>query len=243
MENLILKELGYTEREIRVYEALLSLGKTTAGPIAAKAKLAHTKVYDTLQRLVDKGLVSFIIISKTKYFLAEDPNEILNKYDEKRERIKESVENLSLKIRYSEQKQEAIVHEGYNAIKSLFNRIASELKKDDFYYGFALKEKYKETSAPLFLSNFHKKLEEKKIDDKIIASYDVKRQVKEAYKGNNNINIKFLDQRAPVGVAIIKDKIIQVIWSDLPTAIEITSSQLHKYYLEYFEQMWKQAKK
>ena len=87
MENLILKELGYTEREIRVYEALLSLGKTTAGPIAAKAKLAHTKVYDTLQRLVDKGLVSFIIISKTKYFLAEDPNEILNKYDEKRERI------------------------------------------------------------------------------------------------------------------------------------------------------------
>ena len=44
-------------------------------------------------------------------------------------------------------------------------------------------------------------------------------------------------------LAIIKDKIIQVIWSDLPTAIEITSSQLHKYYLEYFEQMWKQAKK
>ncbi|MBR9704103.1 hypothetical protein GOV12_01720 [Candidatus Pacearchaeota archaeon] len=243
MENQILRELGYTEREIRVYEALLSLGKSTAGPISSKAKLSHTKVYDTLQRLVDRGLVSFITISKTKYYLAEDPKEILNIFDEKRNKIKNIVKEYSLKKKFSEVKQEAIVHEGFNAIKAFFNSLYQNLKKGDFYYGFALREKYKESFPPLILINFHNKIAGKKIDDKIIANTNFKKEVLNSYKGNSNIKLRFLKQVTPVGIAIVKDKVIQVIWSDLPTAIEITSPQLHKYYKEYFEEMWKIAKK
>jgi sugar-specific transcriptional regulator TrmB len=243
MDIQLLKQVGFTEREIKVYVALLELGKTTAGPIASRARLAHTKVYDTLQRLVEKGLVSYIVISKTKYFQAESPKEILNILDERRRNIDEVVKELELKQKYSFEKQGVVIHEGYNAIKSLFNRIISDLKKDDFYYVFALRESYLEKTAPLFFSNIHKRLEEKKILDLAIANEFVRKEVINAYKGNKNIQLRFIKQNLPVGVIIVKNKVIELIWGKLPTAIEITSSQIHRYYKEFFEEMWKTARK
>ena len=69
MDTSILKEIGFSDREIRVYIALLEIGKSTAGPISIKANLSQTKVYETLGKLIEKGLVSFnlrfyIIISE-----------------------------------------------------------------------------------------------------------------------------------------------------------------------------------
>ena len=58
----ILKSIGLSEREIKVYLALLELGQTTVGPVATKTRIQHPKIYQTLEKLIDKGLVNFIII-------------------------------------------------------------------------------------------------------------------------------------------------------------------------------------
>ena len=63
MDITILRELGFTEREVKVYISLLELGTSTAGPIAVKSRLPQTKVYETLGKLIDKGLVSYIVVS------------------------------------------------------------------------------------------------------------------------------------------------------------------------------------
>lgn len=243
MDLQVLKEIGLTEREIKVYVALLELGKSTAGPICSRAKLAHTKVYDTLQRLVERGLVNYIVVSKTKYFQAEDPKEILNIIDEKRRNLLELISELSLKRKQGVEKQEVVIHEGYSAFKALFNRIISEFEKNDFYYVFALKDDYFQKTAPIFFSNLHKKLEEKKILDRLIANFEVRKEILNTYKGNKNIKIRFVKQNTPVGVAIVKNKIIQMVWGEIPTAIEITSKSIYNNYKYFFEEMWKNARK
>ena len=87
MEISILKEIGFSDREIKVYLALLELGETTVGPIASRTRIQHSKIYQTLEKLIDKGLISFIIKSKTKYFQAQNPNQILNMLKEKERRF------------------------------------------------------------------------------------------------------------------------------------------------------------
>ena len=77
MEEKVFRDLGFSEREIKVYLALLELGSTTVGPVAAKTRLQHSKVYQTIEKLIDKGLVTFVLKSKTKYFQAEEPKQIL----------------------------------------------------------------------------------------------------------------------------------------------------------------------
>ena len=62
IQNLV--NLGLTEGEAKVYTALLGTGSSTVGPIVKASGVASSNIYDILERLIEKGLVSFIIKSK-----------------------------------------------------------------------------------------------------------------------------------------------------------------------------------
>ena len=85
MNKEIFKQIGFTDGETKVYLALLKLGSTTAGPLTHKSRVSRSKVYEILERLMEKGLVSFIIKEKTKYFQAAEPSKIQD-YLEKKEK-------------------------------------------------------------------------------------------------------------------------------------------------------------
>lgn len=242
METEIFRELGFSERETKVYVALLELGSVTSGPIAAKTKLQHSKVYETLDKLIEKGLVSYIIVSKTKHFQASSPKEILNIIEERKRRFRSILDELELKQKFSESKQIAIVHEGFKAFKALFNRIADELKPKEQYWAFAFKNEYYTPAASLFLRKFHQKLEEKNIDDRLLGHQSVRQALKKTFEGNNNIKILFTANDTPLGVIIIKNKVINLVWGERPTAIEITSEQIHEQYKKFFLELWNTAK-
>jgi sugar-specific transcriptional regulator TrmB len=240
-ETEIFKELGFTEREIKVYISLLELGLTTVGPIASKTKLQHSKVYETLDKLIEKGLVSFIVIGKTKHFQAADPQEIINLIEDRKRRFKGVLKELRLKQKYADSKQIAIVHEGFKSFKAMFNRIADELQKGNFYWAFAFKHEYYTPAASLFLRKFHQKLEEKKIDDRLLGHVSVKVPIKKAFEGNKNMKIRFTKNETPLGVIIIKNKVINLIWGERPTAIEITSEQIYEQYKKFFLELWNKS--
>jgi len=241
MDYDILTELGLTNREVRVYVALLELGTSTAGPIAVKAKLSQTKVYETLGRLQQQGLVSYTMVSKTKHFQSTNPQQLLARLDDQKRRFAVVVSELQAKQLFAKQRQVSRVHEGYNALQLLFNQIVESLDKSkkDFYYAFALKTDYRAKSAPLFFVQVHRKLAEKKIVDLAIAHNDVKKELAQTYEGNNNIQLKFSRHSHPLGLVIVPGKVIQLLWSDLPTAIEIESVQIAEQYKQFFEDEWK----
>lgn len=242
MEIEIFRELGFTEREVKVYLALLELGSSTVGPITTKTRLQSAKVYETLDKLKERGLVSFVIVSKTKYFEAADPKEILNLMEERKRKFNEIIEELRLKQKYAKSRQVAVVHEGFKSFKALFNRIVDELKPGDDYWAFAFKEEYYAPAVSLFLRNLHKNLEKKKIHDKLLGHTSVEKAIRESFGGNRNIKIKFINQDIPLGVIIIQNKIIHLIWGERPTAIEITSDQIFEQYKRFFLEQWKKAK-
>ena len=66
----ILKDIGLTDGEIKVYSALLGIGESTTGPIVDNSRVSVSKVYNILNRLAQKGLVSHIVRGETKYFRA-----------------------------------------------------------------------------------------------------------------------------------------------------------------------------
>jgi sugar-specific transcriptional regulator TrmB len=238
-----LKNLGLTEREVKVYLSLLELGSTTTGPIIAKTKLQSAKVYETLNKLKEKGLVSFTIISRTKYFQASDPKELMNIWNEQKRKLEEIMPTLQNKQQQSRSKQIVVIHDGYQAYKALFNRLQDELKKGDFYWAFAFKNEYYDSSASFFLKHFHELLKEKKIDDKLLGHVSVKKAIRQNFKDNSNLKMKFTPNETPLGVIIIKGKVINLIWGKRPTAIEISSEQIYEQYKNFFLELWKKSKK
>ena len=64
MEREILREIGLTDSETKVYLALLELGDSTRGEIVNTAGIAGSKLYEIIDKLQDRGLVSVYIKNK-----------------------------------------------------------------------------------------------------------------------------------------------------------------------------------
>src|SRR3989344_3603240 len=129
MEKELLMNLGLTNGEAKVYLALTQLGSSTVGPIVKEAKVAYSNIYEILNRLLKKGLISFIIKEKTKYFQVtsfSQLNEYLNKKEEEIEKEKLSLKKLIPeleKVKISQEKQEAEVFIGFNGVRTAYERL------------------------------------------------------------------------------------------------------------------------
>ena len=88
-----LVELGFNQKDAKVYLALLELGPATATQIARKAKINRTTSYDILDSLVGDGLVNLIGETKIQKYAAESPEKVIKFLEDK---ILKTREQLSL---------------------------------------------------------------------------------------------------------------------------------------------------
>jgi sugar-specific transcriptional regulator TrmB len=72
-----LLELGFTDKEVKVYLALLEMGKETASAIARQAGIQRTTAYNILNILASKGLVRLSGREPKTEYVAESPDKIL----------------------------------------------------------------------------------------------------------------------------------------------------------------------
>ncbi len=139
LANLI-REAGLTEGESKVYLALLKLDSSTSGPIIEESGVANSIIYRILDSLIEKGLVSYIIKEKTKYFKAAEPKKILDYLEEKKDKIEESKENIEKMIpqllAFASSKDETTVqvYEEYKGVQTCFGHYLLKLKKGEGYY-------------------------------------------------------------------------------------------------------------
>ncbi len=92
--NEVLKEAGLSDKEILVYLALIKKGPSTANELSKDTKLHRTTVYDFLEKLQDKLLVTAFEEYNTKHFEASNPQRFLDIMDEKQEMLKDILPTL-----------------------------------------------------------------------------------------------------------------------------------------------------
>jgi len=89
-----LQNYGLEEKEAKTYLTLLSLGEVTATILAEKAVLDRTLMYQITNKLIEKGLVSYIIKNNVRYFTAAHPETFLKNLQEKEQEIKSALPEL-----------------------------------------------------------------------------------------------------------------------------------------------------
>lgn len=90
----ILSQLGLSEKETKVYLALLQLEHSTVQWIAKKSGINRTTVYDILETLQQKGLARFYVKKGGKYFVAADPEKLVEMEEQKMQKQQSLLENL-----------------------------------------------------------------------------------------------------------------------------------------------------
>ncbi len=83
MEIAILKKLGLSEKEIKVYLKLLEYGAISVRSLAELSELNRGTAYDILKKLQEVGLVSYYHSETKQRFVAEDPEKLIKLVEER----------------------------------------------------------------------------------------------------------------------------------------------------------------
>jgi len=76
ISSALLELLGLTPKDLDVYLALLRLGTAPLRRTAEEAGYNRGTTYDSLKRLLETGLVSYVDAKSHRYFTAEDPQKL-----------------------------------------------------------------------------------------------------------------------------------------------------------------------
>lgn len=79
----LLRELGFSDKEIRVYLTLLSGGPTSVRKLAKDTDLNRGTVYDILKALQERGVAGFYQKHNKQFFAAEDPQKLVEVIEQK----------------------------------------------------------------------------------------------------------------------------------------------------------------
>ena len=116
-----LQKIGLNEKEAKIYTSLLELGETNVQRISKKSKIKRTTIYNVLETLKEKGLISIIIKKKRKYYVATDPRELEYKLEEQKNTLKNLIPELLSITNLIDKKPKIKYFEGEGGIKEICN--------------------------------------------------------------------------------------------------------------------------
>ena len=243
MDISVLEEIGLTNGEIKTYLAVLELGSTTSGPAIKKSNLQSSVFYNSLNSLIEKGLITYIKKGKIRYYQAIDPYSLVDFLEDKKTRLKEIIPQLLAKQKSAENKETAEIFEGKNGIRTAYYSMLSDVEKGSSYFAFALQEQYQNKEILDFFKKFDKKRIEENKSVNLMTNIKYKKFFKENYKEIKNINLRFTDLNIPLGINITKNTLMFTIWGEEPVCYRILSKELSKRFSLFFQDIWKTAKK
>jgi len=205
--------------------------------------LDRKNLYDSLNKLIEKGLVTYVIEDKIKIFQAKNPENLEKYLDEKKSKIEE-------------QKQE--VQKTISELGSLFNKVPAEIESE-IYRGIEgiktiLKDclNYKEVlfigatgdvenRLPYFWPQYNKKREKLKCAWKLLLVHEAKnKSITKSQYYEYKVLPKILSGLNVI--YIYGDYVANIIWLEKPVAFVIKHKTLANNYRKYFNFLWKTIK-
>lgn len=241
-----LQDAGLTANEATVYTTLLVVGKTTAGPLTKRSGLHRSRVYEALERLMEKGLVNYVIQGNRKYFAAQNPKQLLDIIDERRSSVKALLPELLLLQQEKTETYAAEVYEGYKGLKSIFDAILRTHRLGDevLVFGARAGEDASPATWRAFFQNFNQQRERKRIGYKIIFNEELRNTpVPKAFLNAKYATVRFIRQKTPAGINIHGNKVAIILWKKNPIAFLLTGREIADSFREYFKILWGSAKK
>lgn len=95
MDITILKKIGLSDKEIKLYIKLLENGASSVRILAESAGLNRGTAYDILKNLQESGLVSFYHQDTKQKFVAEEPEKLLKLIKNKEQEINDAKDKIN----------------------------------------------------------------------------------------------------------------------------------------------------
>ncbi|MFA5986345.1 MAG: helix-turn-helix domain-containing protein [Parcubacteria group bacterium] len=175
-----LEKIGLSPNEAKIYEALIHLGKSSVSHIAKKSNVHRRNIYDSLNRLLEKGLVFQIFQAGENIYSAVNPDKLLEIVHEKETEIEKILPQLREAYGKKPTEEIAFIYKGVEGYKNYMRDLVRVGEPVDFLGAKALW--FTPNIPSYFLDNFKKEMKKKKVKYRTIFDHRVKEQMPEAIR-------------------------------------------------------------
>ena len=241
-----LQELGLAKNEARIYETLLREGELSVGKISTKSKVHRRNVYDSLNRLVEKGIVFEILQKHENHYQAVEPQKLSELLQEKQANLLKIMPNLEKLYKSTPHKNEVYIYRGVEGWKNYMREIL-RIGKDNYTIGG--KGAWADEKIRSFLNQFVKQAKSKGINFHILFDHEVKSSNHEITK-LLGFNSRFLpkDFSTPSSIDIFGDHVAIIAENKLGqfdeniTFTVIVNQQIADSFRTWFKLLWSVSK-
>ncbi len=232
-----LQKLGFSETESKVYLTLLKLKEASAVSLSKESELHRRTIYDNLNILLRKGLVSQVEKNSIHLYVATDPKNLQIFLEEKKHILENIMPQLNKEFKEKNENPLISVFIGIQGAKSIIEDALTS-KKDacwvggGYFFGDTLKFSKK------FIEQKFKKMNLKIIQAETNKTNEIKKFVKK-----ENLRILPKEFVSKTGYLIYGNKTaIGIIGKNEITTILIENEDCAKTFKNYFDMLWKLGK-
>jgi sugar-specific transcriptional regulator TrmB len=226
-----LLHIGLTKTEAKIYLILLDITKSQAGVLSRKTGIHRRSIYDALDRLIKKGLVSYIMENDKRFYMAVDPKRVQEIIDAQKAEVDDIMPLLLSKFQEHKGKQETLFYRGKEGVKTIFE---DQIRDGHDVYIIGASHHAKEL-LKYYIPHYTNKRVKKKV--KLHALYAGKKHKFEVPLSS----VRYLPDSfaSLVSTNIWGDKAAIILWLPHdPVAILINQPDIAKTFKKYFDTLW-----
>ena len=241
-----LSGLGLSGNEAKVYFALLRLKSALAGEITGASGVHRRNVYDSLERLREKGLASVTLRNNRRYYTAAAPTRLLDLALEREEKIRSALPFLEGMLGSSARGEAVLVYSGVAGYKTLFEDILSTLPQGSVWKAITAFHRISQPARP-YLDFVHKRRVQKRIAIKALYNEDAA----SVMRGRELAKLSFatarkalLSDKTPAGLSVYGKKcaLTLVAEHEEPIIVIFDNEFIARTFETFFDALWKGAK-
>lgn len=240
-----LQQIGLSEKEAKVYLATLTLGKATAQEVAKKTDLKRPTTYFTIDALMKKGLMSSVYEGKKQFFMAENPERLVDVFEAQQDEVRRQGEKLKKLIPDLKQLRPKTdggpvvkYYEGKEGIMTVLKDALTQNDKDVYMiYSYDMAKK---VLSPEQLQQVRLKYANENI--RIKSIYTSQQGSREASPNSTRILVNSTEYPIEADVSIFDDRvrIITLDTNEEPAGIIIHDSNIARTLRSLFLLAWKE---
>ena len=222
----------------------------TAYAVAKETGIHRSTTYDVLDRLIQKGLVSFIIKEKIKYFQANEPTKISEYLEQKEKEIQKNKENIDklipllIKQRGAGKDTSVVqVYEGFKGVTAAHEHLFERLKKGEEFYCFGIPS-FQEEKYHDYWQKDHLKRIKAGITCKLLFNKETPKKVLKNRNSFKGCDSRYMPAgiETPAWMMTYKNIALIILQSEKGMSIEIINDEIAKSFKSYFDALWKLSK-
>jgi len=239
MEIDVLEDIGLTPAEAKVYLALLEMGGVSAKYILDKTGLHNSVVHTTLNRLIEKGFVSFVKEGKKNIYHASNPKHITDFIDAKKERFEAILPSLLSKKGMNLGKPEVTTFRGVRGVKELLFELLDAGGNEHHTIGSSAKSLM---LGDAWWVDYHNKRAKNKIRAKLLFNASLRNWAAEKKYKSSDVRYSESGFEPLTEIIIRNDFVGTILWTQKPLGILVHNKELADSYNTYFSYLWAKGK-